>query len=52
VLLRENQWRLDSLALQLLEKETMDEPEIYEAAGIDHSQHADEASEAGRAETK
>jgi cell division protease FtsH len=36
-LLQENRWRLDSLAERLLEKETLDEHEIYEAAGIPHS---------------
>ncbi|WP_457963859.1 ATP-dependent zinc metalloprotease FtsH [Arthrobacter sp. D1-29] len=35
-LLQENRWRLDSLAQRLLEKETLDEPEIYEAAGLQH----------------
>jgi cell division protease FtsH len=33
-LLQENRWRLDSLAERLLEKETLDEQEIYEAAGL------------------
>jgi cell division protease FtsH len=36
-LLEENRWRLDSLAERLLEKETLDEQEIYETAGITHS---------------
>lgn len=51
-LLRENQWRLESLAEQLLEKETMDEPEIYEAAHVERTQKTEEIAEAGRAETK
>jgi cell division protease FtsH len=33
-LLQENRWRLDSLAQRVLEKETLDEQEIYEAAGL------------------
>ncbi|WP_411374132.1 ATP-dependent zinc metalloprotease FtsH [Arthrobacter sp. MPF02] len=33
-LLQENRWRLDALAQRLLEKETLDEPEIYKAAGL------------------
>ncbi|WP_461163344.1 ATP-dependent zinc metalloprotease FtsH [Arthrobacter sp. R4-81] len=33
-LLQENRWRLDSLAQRVLEKETLDEHEIYEAAGL------------------
>lgn len=36
-LLEENRWRLDSLAQRLLEKESLDEPEIYEAAGLERS---------------
>ncbi|WP_458779759.1 ATP-dependent zinc metalloprotease FtsH [Arthrobacter sp. D3-16] len=36
-LLQENRWRLDSLAQRVLEKETLDEQEIYEAAGLDRS---------------
>lgn len=34
MLLQENRWRLDSLAQRVLEEETLDEQEIYEAAGI------------------
>ena len=45
VVLRENQWRLESLVKQLLEKETLDEPEIYQAA---HVEHATQASTAPR----
>jgi cell division protease FtsH len=45
VVLRENQWRLESLVEQLLEKETLDEPEIYQAA---HVEHATQASTAPR----
>ncbi|TPV47583.1 ATP-dependent zinc metalloprotease FtsH [Pseudarthrobacter phenanthrenivorans] len=33
-LLRENRWRLESLVEQLLANETLDEPEIYAAAGL------------------
>ncbi|WP_246084789.1 ATP-dependent zinc metalloprotease FtsH [Pseudarthrobacter phenanthrenivorans] len=33
-LLRENRWRLESLVEQLLAHETLDEPEIYAAAGL------------------
>lgn len=33
-LLAENRWRLEALAEQLLAKETLDEPEIYAAAGL------------------
>jgi cell division protease FtsH len=33
-LLQENRWRLDSLAQRVLEEETLDEQEIYDAAGI------------------
>ncbi|MEW1812571.1 ATP-dependent zinc metalloprotease FtsH [Pseudarthrobacter phenanthrenivorans] len=33
-LLRENRWRLESMVEQLLAKETLDEPEIYAAAGL------------------
>lgn len=36
-LLEENRWRLDSLAQRLLEEETLDEQEIYEAAGLERS---------------
>lgn len=36
-LLQENRWRLDSLAERVLEKETLDEQEIYEAAGLHRS---------------
>lgn len=36
-LLEENRWRLDSLAERVLEKETLDELEIYQAAGIRRS---------------
>lgn len=36
-LLQENRWRLDSLAQRVLEKETLDEQEIYEAAGLHRS---------------
>ncbi|WP_309107088.1 ATP-dependent zinc metalloprotease FtsH [Arthrobacter sp.] len=36
-LLNENRWRLDSLARQLLENETLDEQQIYEAAGLPRS---------------
>jgi cell division protease FtsH len=36
-LLQENRWRLDALAERVLEKETLDEQEIYEAAGIQRS---------------
>lgn len=36
-LLKENRWRLDSLAQRVLEKETLDEQEIYKAAGLNHS---------------
>ena len=35
-LLRENRARLDAIVGQLLEHETLDEPEIYAAAGIPH----------------
>jgi cell division protease FtsH len=35
-LLRENRARLDAIVEQLLEHETLDEPEIYAAAGIPH----------------
>lgn len=35
-LLQENRWRLDSLAQRVLEKETLDEQEIYHAAGLEH----------------
>ncbi len=35
LLLQENRWRLESLVEQLLAKETMDEPEIYDAAGLE-----------------
>ena len=55
VVLRENQWRLESLVEQLLEKETLDEPEIYEAARVERNQQTEatiQTSEAGRAETK
>ena len=34
VLLRENRERLDSLAAALLEHETLDEDDAYEAAGV------------------
>jgi cell division protease FtsH len=33
--LRENRWRLDGLAKQLLERETLDEGDAYEAAGFE-----------------
>lgn len=33
-LLRENRWRLESLVEQLLARETLNEPEIYAAAGL------------------
>ncbi|HEY7003914.1 MAG TPA: ATP-dependent zinc metalloprotease FtsH [Gaiellaceae bacterium] len=33
-LLRENRWRLDSLVAALLEHETLDEDDAYEAAGV------------------
>ena len=36
-LLRENRDRLDSLALGLLEHETLDEDDAYEAAGVPHA---------------
>jgi cell division protease FtsH len=36
-LLQENRWRLDSLAQRVLEKETLDEHEIYAAAGLHRS---------------
>jgi cell division protease FtsH len=36
-LLQENRWRLDNLAQRLLEKETLDEQEIYETAGLHRS---------------
>jgi cell division protease FtsH len=36
-LLKENRWHLDSLAQRVLEKETLDEQEIYEAAGLHRS---------------
>ncbi len=39
-LLQENRWRLDSLADRLLEKETLDEQEIYEAAGLNRGRSA------------
>jgi cell division protease FtsH len=35
-LLRENRSRLDSIAAQLLEHETLDEADAYAAAGIPH----------------
>ena len=35
-LLRENRARLDAIVEQLLEHETLDEPEVYAAAGILH----------------
>ena len=35
-LLRDNRARLDAIVEQLLERETLDEPEIYMAAGIPH----------------
>ncbi|WP_457974710.1 ATP-dependent zinc metalloprotease FtsH [Arthrobacter sp. D1-17] len=34
-LLQEHRWRLDALARRVLEKETLDEQEIYEAAGLE-----------------
>ena len=40
VVLRENQWRLESLVEKLLEKETLDEPEIYQAAHVEHATQA------------
>jgi cell division protease FtsH len=54
VLLRENQWRLESLAEQLLVKETLDEHEIYEAARVEHAPQTvaiTYTSEAGPAQT-
>ena len=33
-LLRENRHKLDAIVAQLLERESLDEPEIYAAAGI------------------
>jgi cell division protease FtsH len=36
-LLRENRDKLDAIATQLLERESLDEPEIYRAAGIPRS---------------
>lgn len=47
VLLQENRWRLDSLAGRVLEKETLDEREIYEAAGLPHPITMDEMSTEG-----
>ena len=41
-LLTENRDKLDSLAAALLEKETLDEPEAYEAAGIERGQRREE----------
>ena len=35
-LLRENRARLDAIVAQLLARESLDEPEIYAAAGIAH----------------
>ena len=35
-LLRENRGRLDSLAEALLEHETLDEADVYSAAGVPH----------------
>jgi cell division protease FtsH len=35
-LVRENRDKLDAIVEQLLEHETLDEPEIYAAAGIQH----------------
>jgi len=37
LLLGRERWRLDALAQALLRKETLDEPEAYEAAGIDRA---------------
>ncbi|HPK71873.1 MAG TPA: hypothetical protein PLN93_08025, partial [Vicinamibacterales bacterium] len=33
-LLRENRGKLDAIVARLLERESLDEPEIYDAAGI------------------
>ncbi|HKH22108.1 MAG TPA: hypothetical protein VKA88_00680, partial [Solirubrobacterales bacterium] len=33
-LVEENRWRLDALANALLERETLDQPEAYEVAGV------------------
>jgi cell division protease FtsH len=52
VVLRENHWRLESLAERLLEKETLDESEIYEAARVERTPQTEatiQASEAGQA---
>ncbi|WP_254703471.1 ATP-dependent zinc metalloprotease FtsH [Pseudarthrobacter equi] len=43
-LLQENRWRLDSLAERLLEKETLDDQEIYEAAGLHRTTAPDPAT--------
>ncbi|NKX54486.1 ATP-dependent zinc metalloprotease FtsH [Arthrobacter mobilis] len=49
MLLSENRWRLESLAGQLLEKETLDEPEIYAAAGLEpRPEEAAGSPDAGR----
>lgn len=51
VVLRENQWRLESLAEQLLEKETLDQPEIYQAAHVEHATQAPTAPRTPEAES-
>jgi cell division protease FtsH len=47
-LLQEHRWRLDSLAGRVLEKETLEEQEIYEAAGIERPATADGTKPAGQ----
>jgi cell division protease FtsH len=47
-LLQEHRWRLDSLAERVLEKETLDEQEIYQAAGIERPANAGGAELAGQ----
>jgi cell division protease FtsH len=47
-LLQEHRWRLEALAERVLDKETLDEPEIYEAAGIQRPQIAGGAALAGQ----
>jgi cell division protease FtsH len=42
-LLQDHRWRLDSLAERLLEAETLDEQEIYAAAGIERTGTSDGA---------
>jgi cell division protease FtsH len=39
-LLRNNRDKLDAIVVQLLERESLDEPEIYAAAGISRTVHS------------